>query len=351
MKLPVGKSPFYSGKIASTNFNLGQFLNDPKIGQISFSGEVVGKGFKWNTLSANLDAKISELVYNNYPYKNILAKGSLDNKVFNGDFSINDSNALLSLNGIVDLSEKIPKFNFLANAGKVNLKELNLINENYSLTGKFDLDFSGSNIDNFLGRAKIIDGAFIKDGKSIAIDSVILNSTYNNGVKNLSIKSRELEGSLNGEFKVNELPDAFMLFLNKYYPSYINAPTRIVSDQAFTFSFRTNYITEFVNLIDSNLAGFNDSEIKGQLNTKENILELNADLSSFAFKNYEFENVKINSKGNLNNLLATGTIDHLKVSDSLNFPFTKIDLDSKNDSTIFSIITESNNKNIPGGSI
>lgn len=351
MKLPEGKAPFYSGKIESTNFNLGQFLNDPSIGNISFTSEVVGKGFQWNTLAANLDAKIHKLAYNNYQYENIIAKGALNNKVFNGDFSINDSNAVLSLNGIVDLSDKIPKFNFLADATKVNLKDLKLIKEDYSLKGKFDLDFSGNNLDNFLGRAKVIDGSIIKDGKNIFLDSIVLNSSYNDGVKQLSIRSNEIEGSINGEFIVKELPDAFMLFLNKYYPSYVKAPARNISDQAFTFSFRTNYVSEYVNLIDSNLIGFNDSEIKGRLNTKESLIELNTDLTSFAYKNFEFENVKINSKGNLNSLSMTGMIDHLKVNDSLSFPFTRIDLDSKNDSTDFRIITESNNRNLPGGSI
>ena len=351
MKLPEGRDPFYSGKIESSNFSLGQFLNDPRIGTISFASEVVGKGFKWNNLAANLDAKIHDVVYNKYHYKNIIAKGALNNKVFNGDFSINDSNAVLSLNGIVSLSDTKPKFNFLADVSKVNLKQLNLSKENYSFKGKFDFDFSGSSLDDFLGKAKITEGSFFKDEKSFSLDSFILNSSYHNGVKQLSVSSNEIEGNINGEFSVKELPDAFMLFLNKYYPSYIKAPKRKIADQAFTFSFRTNYISDFINLVDSNLVGFNGSEIKGRLNTKESLFELNTELPSFSYKNYEFENIKINGKGNLDNLSVTGMIDNWKANDSLSFPFTRIDLDSKNDSTDFRIITESNNKNIPGGSI
>ncbi|HLF45659.1 MAG TPA: hypothetical protein VI548_04505 [Chitinophagaceae bacterium] len=351
MKLPIGKAPFYSGKIASTNFNLGQFLNDSRIGNISFTSEVVGKGFQWNSLAAHLDAKIHEIVYNKYAYKNIIAKGDLDNKVFNGDFSINDSNAVFSLSGMVDLRNKIPKFNFLADAERVNLKQLNLIKENYSLKGNFDLDFSGSSIDNFLGRANITEATFFKDGKSIYIDSILLNSSYNDGIKQLTLKSDEIEGFINGDFTVKELPDAFTLFLNKYYPSYIKAPSGKISDQDFSFSFQMNYITDYISLVDSNLVGFNHSEVKGRLNTTESLIELKTDLPSFSYKNFQFENVQIDGKGNLENLAVSFMIDHLKVNDSLNFPFTKIDIDSRNDSTDFRIITESNNKNIPGGSI
>ncbi len=351
MKLPIGKEPFYSGRIESNNFRLGQFLNDTSIGLISFKSEVVGKGFTWNSLSANLDARISELVFNQYHYENIIARGSLNKKVFNGDFSINDSNAVLSLSGIVDLSKENPKFNFLADASKVNLKQLNLSKENIALKGKFDLDFSGSSIDNFLGKARVTEGSFFKDGKSISFDSLILNSSYNDGVKQLSFWSDAIEGNVNGEFTVKELPEAFMLFLNKYYPAYVRAPAKKITDQAFTFSIRTKYFSDLVNLIDSNFNGFNDGEIKGRLNTNESVIELSTDLPSFTYKNYEFENVKFNGKGNLDKLSVTGMIDHLKINDSLSFPFTRIDMDSKNDSTDFHIITESNNKSLPGGSI
>ncbi|HET6721867.1 MAG TPA: hypothetical protein VFH07_03920, partial [Chitinophagaceae bacterium] len=111
MKLPDGKEPFYSGSIASKNFDLGRFINNPQIGNISFAGQVKGRGFKWNSISADIDGDIHQLVYNNYHYENIKAKGSLSKKIFNGDFSIKDTNAVASLHGIVDLSGKIPRFN------------------------------------------------------------------------------------------------------------------------------------------------------------------------------------------------------------------------------------------------
>jgi hypothetical protein len=65
MKLPDGKQPFYSGNIASQDFKLGVFVNDPKIGTISFAGQVKGRGFNWNTISADMDGDIKHLVYNN----------------------------------------------------------------------------------------------------------------------------------------------------------------------------------------------------------------------------------------------------------------------------------------------
>jgi len=351
MKLPDGKEPFYSGKIASQNFNLGTFLNNSQIGTISFAGEVKGRGFRWNTISADLDGNIDQLTYNNYHYEKITAKGTLSKKIFDGDFSIRDSNAIASLHGVVDLSGKIPRFDFVADVDTLNFKPLNLLKENFSFKGNLNFNFEGDNIDNFLGNAKIGSATITKDGRSIPLDSFAINSEYIDGVKHLTVISKEIEGNINGDFSLSDLPEAFKLFLNKYYPAYVKEPSRKIRDQAFKFKIKTNYVSDLLNLFDTTFQGFNDSEVSGRLDTRQNQLELNTYVPAFAYKQFEFQNVKVDGKGTLQNLAVTTQIDYLKVSDSLSFPYTKIDLLSRNDSTNIKLITESDNKNISGGSI
>ena len=351
MKLPEGKEPFYSGKIASQNFNLGQFINNSKIGTISFAGQVKGRGFDFNTISADVDGKINHITYNNYHYENIIAKGSLSKKIFNGDFSIRDTNAVASMRGIVDLSGKVPRFNFIADVDTLNLKPLNLLNENFSFKGNLDFNFSSDNIDNFLGNASIRNATVTKDGKSIPLDSFVVNSEIVDGVKHFTVKSNEVDANIDGDFSLKDLPETFKLFLNKYYPAYINEPSRTVRDQAFNFSIKTNYISDLLNLFDTSLLGFNNSTITGRLDTRQNQLELNAEVPAMAYKQYEFQNVAVKGQGTFRNLTVSTTIDHIKVSDSLSFPFTQIDLLARNDSTRIKLITESDNRNISGGSI
>ena len=351
MKLPDGKEPFYSGTIASQNFNLGTFINEPKLGTISFAGSLKGRGVQWNKISADIDGKINHIVYNNYHYENITAKGSLNHKIFEGDFSIKDSAAVASLTGVIDLSEKVPHFNFIADVDTINLKALNISKDNYSFKGKLDFNFSSNNIDNFLGNANIRNATLKKDGREISLDSLTVNSEYTDGVKHLSVRSNEIEGTIVGDFSLSDLPNAFKLFLNKYYPAYITEPVNRIRDQAFTFNIKTNYVSDLLNLFDTTIQGFNNSEITGRLDTRQNLLELNTYVPAFAYKQFEFQNVNIKGNGTFRNLAVSTTIDHLKVSDSLSFPFTQIDLFARNDSTNVRLITESDNKNISGGSI
>jgi hypothetical protein len=351
MKLPEGKDPSYSGNIATADFNLGSFINEKKIGAISFSGQLKGTGVKWNTLAAEMDMSINFADYNNYRYENITAKGSLNKKVFNGNFAINDTNAIASLNGIVDLSGEMPRFNFIADVKNIHLKNLKLSKDNFSLKGKIDFDFAGRNIDNFLGRARITDARLRKDDQELPVDSFVINSEYLGSAKHLTVKTNELKGNITGDFSILDMPDAFKLFLNKYYPAYIKEPTTEISDQAFTFDIQTNYVDEFINLFDSSLHGFNNSRISGSLNTASNQMELKTDVPSFAYKKYEFQNINLNAKGDMQKLALTGIIDQMKISDSLSFPYTRFDLVSQNDISDIKIVTLSNNKSIPGGNI
>jgi hypothetical protein len=351
MKLPSGKEPFYSGNIASDNFNLGRFINNSSIGQISFNGKVVGRGVKWNTLTADLDGNISQLVYNNYHYENIKAKGLLDKKVFGGIFSIKDSNAVATLEGMVDLSGKLPRFDFVAGVEKLNLRKLHLSEDDYSVKGKFDFDFSSDNIDNFLGDARITDGVITKDGKSVPVESLTVNSKYIDGVKHLTINTNELEGSITGDFSISNLPDAFKLFLNKYYPAYIKEPRGKIRNQAFAFDIKTRYINDYINLFDTSLQGFSNSHISGKLNSIANQMELNVDVPSFAYKDYQFGNINITGKGDLQKLELTGQVDQVQINDSLSFPYTKIKISSQNDISDIDVVTVSSNKNITQGAI
>ncbi len=189
-----------------------------------------------NNVEIDVDGNISKVQYNGYEYSNIIAHGEFKNKLFTGSASINDPHIVIdTLVGSINFSKANPEFDLEANVRKLHLKNLKFTNDSISLTGKFNLNFTGNNIDNFFGSAKLYNAVLSDNGKQLSFDSLYINSTFEDGKKSLSIATNELEAGINGNFKIMELPDAFQLFLNKYYPAYINQAKKKYRKPGFQF--------------------------------------------------------------------------------------------------------------------
>lgn len=342
MKLPLGKDPLYSGTLSTDYFRLGEFIGDSKIGIVSLNGSLKGKGFKEGSRKADLDGKINFIDYNGYRYNNIALNGVLDKKKFNGIVSIDDPEAQLTLNGLIDFNAKTPIFNFLADVQKAHLKALKLSQTDIAFKGKFNLNFTGDNIDNFLGYAAISDATITRNGNPLPFDSLIVSSEYANNIKTLRARSNEFEATLSGDFNIRDLPDAFKLFLNRYYPAYIKPANRFPENESLSFDITTQYVDDYIGLIDSSLSGFNNSHIYGNLNTSKNELVLNADVPQFKYKQYNFDAVNVVARGTRDSLSLTGSASNINISDSLNIPLAQFHVNARNDSSKVNIRTGAN---------
>ncbi len=343
MKLPQGNTPpVYSGNISTSGFQLGQFLKNKQLGVIAFKGDVKGKGFDWKELDLTVNGTVHKIGLQGYTYQNITAKGRLYKQAFTGDFVINDPNAQAKGNGMVDFSTAVPSFNIKADVAKVDLKALRLAKENLVLSGRFDVDMSGKDIGSLLGNANIREATLLHNGNRLSFDSLYVSSTFANGNRTLRARSNELDATVEGKFDLETLPDAFMLFLNRYYPAYIKRPRNSIPNQDFTFNIETGSIEEYIKLVDNRLSGFNNSRINGSLNVANNLLKLYANVPEFSFNQYSFSDVELNGDGNLDRLSLTGSVNNAVINDSLVFPQTSFTINASNDVSDIVINTTAN---------
>ncbi len=331
MKFPDKGSPSYSGKLRTDSFNLGQFVDVAQIGKISFNGGVYGIGMKANSLNAKLDGTIRSLEIKGYTYQDITVKGTVAKRLFNGELISKDPNLQFTLNGLVDLGKEIPQFNFEANITKADLKNIKLLKDSVEVTGRFRFNFSGDNIDNFLGTARVYEASVLKKGKRISFDSLNIESKTLGTNKVITVLSNEFDAALVGQFSIRDLPSSFRTFLHKYYPSYIGEGRVMQHDENFSFVITTKKVDEYLDFVDKNLNGFNYSTVTGRINTKENLLDLNVEVPQFSYKNIAFYNVALKGTGNLDSLSLENSIADVYFNDSLHFPGSTIKIRSAND--------------------
>src|SRR6185437_10872467 len=301
-------------------------------GNIVFNGKINGKGFNANDVNIGVDGNINKIEFNGYTYTNITAHGDFKNKLFTGTGSINDPHIKIdTLKGSINFSKSNPEFNLEANVSKLHLKNLRFTNDSIAVAGKFKLNFTGNNIDNFLGSAKLYDAVLSDNGKQLSFDSLKINSTFIDGKKVLSIETNELFASINGSFRILELPNAFQLFLNKYYPAYINKPKKNVENQNFSFLINTKNISEYINLFDTKITGFDNSVISGEINIATNTLNMLATVPKFNYSNISFNNIALSGTGTKDTLVFKGDIEDVVINDSLHSPDTKLSIVAAND--------------------
>ncbi len=342
MKLPVGQIPVYSGKIATTNFRLGELLGDKNIGAISMKGTVKGKGFTEKNINTLVDGTIQYVDYSGYRYENITVKGKLEKKLFEGVASLQDKNAELVLNGIIDFNGLAPRFNLIADVKKADFKNLKLTKDSLSFTGKLNFDFTSNSIDNFVGEARITDAEISKGGLKIPFDSLVITSIDIDGGRKLDILSNEFEGSFTGDFSLTDLPVAFTYLLNKYYPAYIAAPKKFPKNQDITFDIKTYYVDEYLQILSPKITGFNNSTLQGNFNLAKNEINVLVKVPQLKFKQYNFDNVTLQANGNFSSLAVTGEAYNIRLNDSLNIPSVSFSVDARNDSSIVKIKSGAN---------
>ncbi|MBL7731640.1 MAG: translocation/assembly module TamB domain-containing protein [Chitinophagaceae bacterium] len=343
MKLPKGQDAVYSGTIATNNFQLGQFLGDKKIGAISLTGTLKGKGFNEKSRNTFIDGTVRFVDYNNYRYENITVKGQLNKKLFEGLASMRDKNADLDLNGVIDFNGETPRFDLVADVNHANLRNLKLLKDSVTFKGKLNFNFTSSTLDNFLGYARISNAELQRNGTLLPFDSLVLTSSYTDGIKTLTAESNEFKAKVEGEFNIKDLPNAFLYFLHKYYPAYIAAPKTYPKSQNIRFDITTYYADELLKLFASpDISGISNSRFQGGINLAENKFSVTADIPQFRFRQYNFDSVRVEANGNADSLVLTGNTRNIHLNDSLNIPLANFRISARNDSSRVEILTGAN---------
>ena len=339
LKLPQKGEASYKGSIETIAFNIGKFTNNNDLGTIDFKGSIKGSSFDIEKLKTSISGDIRAIEYKNYNYKSIVTNGTFQKKYFSGDVIINDPNLNFTSSVEINFNQSIPAFNIVGDLAYSNLKALELYPQFIEVTGLLDANFTGSNLDNFIGNAKFLNANINDSTTKLNFDSLALQSSMIGKDKLITVRSNDFNGSIKGQFNVADLPKSIQSFLNHYYPNYIEAPGKLSADQNFTIKANANYIDPYISLYNKNWSGFNDLSFEGNINTNTYQLTATANIPYGKINDYAITGATIKAKGDKNNLSLLTNIDNFGIGDSIRFPNSIISIDSKNDKSIVQVKT------------
>jgi len=283
----------YIGNIQLEQFNLGNFLNEPKLSKVSLNLNVNGTAFTEKYLNANVKGEVSSIYFNKYTYKNLQIDGEFKKPIFKGNLNINDPNLQMIFNGIVDLSKKDAKYDFHAEIDYANLEKLKIYTQDSIAVfrGNITTNLHGNTIDNLYGSVNVSQTSFENSKDIYLFEDFAIHSSFDaSKERTLTINSPDIvEGKVVGKFQYKQLIKLIENSLGSLYANY--SPNKVTKGQYLKFDFKV--YSKFVELFLPEISLEKNTFIKGAINSNDNEFRFNFKSPNIvAYKN-SFDNVII----------------------------------------------------------
>ena len=308
----------YNGTLNVVNFELGKILKDSLVGKFSMQASIDGSGFNYKFLNTSVNGIITKHQYKNYTYRNIAINGIFTHQKLTGKLISKDPNIKMNIAGYADFSKEINSYNFITNMHYVNFKNLNLFKRDKIslLKGSISFNMKGNTLDQLIGQIDFKNTTYTSPKGVYFFKNFRIKSANNKDVRTIEVNSTDIiNGKLNGNFKLLELPNLFVNGLGSLLSQY--QYKKVTPNQSLKFNFKL--YNKIVEIFYPGLILAPKTFIRGNLATKNNSFTLNFKSPRVkVFKNtFNKINLQIDNKNPLfNTLLSVNKIksDYYNIS-------------------------------------
>ncbi|MEP7127477.1 MAG: translocation/assembly module TamB domain-containing protein [Chitinophagales bacterium] len=287
-------SASYSGNIAATQFDIGNYANaDSLLGTISFNTKVQGTGLRIDHLDAVMNGEVQQLQFNGYNYQHLIVDGTFTKKLFTGKVKLNDENLNLDFTGLVDFNDVLPVYDFHAAINNARLNNLHITDSAYVVSSQLDMNMRGDNIDNFIGYAIAINTTFSKPGQTLNLDSVFLNINEAGGNRHFLLDADAGRATFDGKFALTKLPNAFLSMMDHYFPSLPLERESQPVLQDFDFDIKLNDVSGELRFFFPRWSGLSESIVHGHFNSFSNSIAFAGTIPSLHFQSLFIDTLAI----------------------------------------------------------
>lgn len=285
--VPSGKNLLkVNGHLKTVNFKLGQFTQTPNVGELTFNGQINGAINKsTRAFDAAIEGVVDSLDVNDYKFKNLTLDGNVQDRKFEGDFSIQDPNLDANFAGKLDFNSSVPKFDFEMTVDKANLKALNLdhVHEKSMLSFILNANFKGDNIDNLDGNIWFEEGQYFNENDTVQLNSLTINTFYDTK-PHLQIRSDFADADISGNYSFRTIGQSFQNILYRYLPASGLAYDENLKTNQFDFDISLKDLEPLTRTFMPQLY-VGPAEIKGRFDDVTQDLDLTANVPRIEYRN------------------------------------------------------------------
>ncbi len=301
----------YKGQLDVESFDIGKLVGDPKdLGVVSMRGDVTGRGLSLAKADLSMNLHIDSVFVNGYNYKNLGVSGLFANETFRGKFSAGDQNLKLDFDGMVDISDTLPAFNFTARIYLADLFKLKLLKRDSVevLSANVSVGFKGTNLDNIDGSITIDSADYLEGFKHITMDHFALLTRQDTASgKSYHLQSDYVDADVTGDFSFRELIPSLTTFIQNYLASF-NMHESVTHNPQGHANQVMNYVVKFkesdevTNVFLPFLRISPSSTFKGSYNEERGSLVMKGKSPALYLNNLEFDDWYLNAETSIDNL-------------------------------------------------
>lgn len=206
----------YDVKLAADKIQLGTILQNKDLGILTGNVAARGKGYEPNTANATFNVDVPAVDYNKYRYRNILAKGAIEDGDFNADFSVKDNNLSTSMSIKGSFMGKYPTISLEGIIDSIDAQALNFSEDALKYHGRISGDFDNLNPDSLDGKLFVTKSILVNKDQRITVDTIsIVAKTADSSSIQVSTGFASL--ILKGDYRLTQMGDIFVNSINPYY--------------------------------------------------------------------------------------------------------------------------------------
>lgn len=289
--VPGRENAEYSGALSLQQFDLGGWTGDPDFGTVTLTSRVIGgKGLTEERAQAELKARIENLTYKGYRYENAVMNGELKQNQFDGRLSIQDDNIDLDFEGKVDLTEQLPLFRFAAQVNRLDLKELNLTEQDYVASGKAVLDVRERRLAEMQGDIVLEGVELVKNQREVfRLDSLQLHSDIDqDSIKTISLNGNMVDGEIVGRFDIATIGSVFLDVVAQNFPGFarqlnLQRASKPYKPHQFVYDIHIEDSQGFQELLIPKLGRIREAHLTGFFDSKADSMLVDAELPVFRY--------------------------------------------------------------------
>lgn len=279
--------------VETHKFELGKLLNSDKTGIVSLSLDAQGSSKD----NIGVSGSIYDISFNNYTYRNINLKADYINKALNGSATIDDPNLRATVEGLFEHRSPTPHLRVTTDVQTFAPAALNITTKwnGAQFAGTATCDIKGSNINNAEGQIDIADFTMQNADSCYAIRNINVETGFNDGNHFLSLKSDFGTIDLNGHFSYSSIARSLLNLVADKLPTIPGLEKKPQTDHNnFTINASINNTEWLQRLLGVPLEIHRPLSLSGELDDRNNSIDLWCDVPSFTYAGTNYRDAYIN---------------------------------------------------------